>query len=114
METTRDWLLTICMQEGITLPELPPIPQRYGIACPIIDGIFVLGKGFVQFDNLAPGFLPPEQRPKHPEMRYYIGKTRDGTLLTFFIFLTYVAAGLRAEIPELFPYLRHFSVDVVP
>jgi hypothetical protein len=35
-------------------------------------------------------------------------------LLTFFIFLTYVAAGLRAEIPELFPYLWHFSVDVVP
>jgi hypothetical protein len=113
METTREWLLTICTEEGIKLPELPATPQRYGIACPTIDGIFVLGKGFVQFDNLAPGFLPPEQRPKHPEMRYYVGKTRDGTLLTFFMFLTHVAGSLRAEIPELFPYLRHFSVDVV-
>jgi uncharacterized protein DUF6602 len=115
METTREWLLALCTEEGIRLPELPPlVQQRYGIACPTIDGIFVLGKGFVQFDNLAPGFLPPDQRAKHPEMRYYIGKTGDGTLLTFFIFLTHVVAGLRAEIPDLFPYLQYFSVDVVP
>ena len=113
METTREWLLTICTEEAINLPELPPIPQRYAIACPTIDGIFILGKGFVQFDNLSPGFLPPEQRLNYPEMRYYIGKTEDGTLLTFFIFLTHLAASLRAEIPDLHPYLRHFSVEVV-
>ena len=73
-----------------------------------------MGKGFVQFDNLVPGFLPPDQRTQHPEMRYYIGKTTNGTLLTFFVFLTDVVAGLVAEIPDLSPYLRHFSVDVVP
>ena len=115
LETAREWLLTLCTEEKIVLPELPPlIQQRYGIGCPTIDGIFLLGKGFVQFDNLVPGFLPPDQRTQHPEMRYYIGKTTNGTLLTFFVFLTDVVAGLVAEIPDLSPYLRHFSVDVVP
>jgi hypothetical protein len=115
METTREWLLALCREEGIALPELPPlVEQRYGIACPTIDGIFVLGKGFVQFDNLAPGFLQPEQRIQHPEMRYYIGKTGNGTLLTFFVFLMHAVAGLLADIPDLRPYLHDFSVDVVP
>jgi hypothetical protein len=114
LETIRDWLVSLCAEEGIELPLLPPVvEQRYNVACPTIDGVFLLGQGFVQFDNQPLGFLRPEQRLKNPEMRYYIGKTADGTLLTFFLFLTSATAGLVSQAPNLVPYLATFAIEVV-
>lgn len=113
LETVRDWLISLCAEEGIELPLLPStVEQRYGVACPTIDGIFLLGRGFIQFDNQPFGFLRPELRAKYPEMRYYTGKTANGTLLTFFVFLATVVGGVVSQTPNLLPYLSNFAVEL--
>jgi len=113
METVRNWLEEAHREENIPVPHLPiDRAARYAVAAPSLDGVFLLGKGFVQFDNLPIGFVHPEVREQHPDLRYYIGNTTDGTLFVFFIFLTNATAGLFAESPRLDGYLTGFEIHV--
>lgn len=111
METVRTWLLEVHAEEGLPIPDLS-LDKRQEIASSSVDGIFVLGNGFVQFDNLNIGFVRDAQRTENPALRYYCGTTLDGTLLVFFLFLTYAASGLIAEWPDLVKYLDGFSISV--
>jgi len=113
METVRNWLNEIHHEEAITVRDLPTDPTtRYSVAAPSVDGVFILGKGFVQFDNLPIGFVHPEARGGRPDLWYYIGSTADGTLFVFFMFLTNATAGVFAESPKLDAYLAGFGVQV--
>jgi hypothetical protein len=109
METVRNWVLEIHTEEGLAIPDLSA-GNRYEIASSSIDGVFMLGRGFVQFDNLSIGFVSAERRQQHPAMRYYCGTTADGALLVLFTFLTYATAGLISEWPNLESYLTGFTV----
>ena len=61
METVRKWLVEIHAEEGLTIPDLPD-GKRNEIPSASIDGVFLLGRGFVQFDNLSIGFVSDEKR----------------------------------------------------
>ncbi|MBI3048124.1 MAG: hypothetical protein HYY76_07400 [Acidobacteria bacterium] len=111
METVRKWLEEIHAEEGLTIPDLAA-GKRYEIPSASIDGVFLLGRGFVQFDNLSIGFVSDEKRQQNPAIRYYCGTTADGTLLVFFVFLTYATAGLISEWPDLVAYLKDFTISV--
>ena len=114
MKTVRNWILELHAEEGVALPQLPGDDAgRHGVAAASIDGVFLLGRGFVQFDNLPIHFVSAEARRDHPDMRYYVGSTADGTLLVFFVFLAFVAAGLIVESSNLAPYLDGFQTDVI-
>lgn len=112
LATVRGWIDEIHQEEGIPVPELPVGDARNSVAAPSVDGVFLLGKGFVQFDNLPLTFVSGELRSQNPALRYYIGTTEDGTLLAFFMFLTSASAGLLGESPNLNGYLASFAVTV--
>ncbi len=111
LETVRKWLLEIHDEEGLMIPDLS-VGKRDEIASASVDGVFLLGKGFVQFDNLAISFVSDEKRQANPAMRYYCGSTADGTLLVFFVFLTYATAGIVSEWARLEAYLAGFTLGV--
>ncbi len=112
-ETARNWLNEIHQEEGIDVPALPlDAAARYAVASPSVDGIFLLGRGFVQFDNLPISFISQEQRVAHPDLRYYNGTAVDATLLTFFLFLTHATAGVVAEWSDMVRYLAGFELQV--
>ena len=88
----------------------PSLEARLPIASPTVDGVFVLGRGFIQFDNRPIGFTTDELRKAHPDLHWGIADTPDGNLLLLFLFLTTAASGVSGSWLEPLPYVRTFNV----
>lgn len=91
--------------EGVTLSPLPSISDsRYGTPAPSLDGVFVLGKGFIVFDNTP-------LRIREPELpsRRWVGLHADhGALLSFLLYLVQTTLHRSA-----FPFpLRKYLVPI--
>jgi hypothetical protein len=71
MKTVYDWINPIYSSEGIAYPSMDPAKSRdVNFPSLSIDGIFVLGKGFVNFHNTPIGFLKKEVYDQNPEIMY--------------------------------------------
>lgn len=69
LETVRDWINSALAQESIPNPQLPPTHQeRLGRPSPALDGVFILGKGFLLYDNQVINFMSDEDRARYPEL----------------------------------------------
>ena len=111
MKTVHSWLGPIHATENILIPTLPISEQdRVAVASPTIDGIFVLGRGFVAFDNTPIGFLTEPIRRQHPTTRWTIGEADRGSLLWLFSLLTIGISGVRGAWLNPIPYLTDFAV----
>jgi hypothetical protein len=111
MKTVHGWIDSLHKVEGISIPQMPATGEaRVGIASPSLDGIFVLGRGFVQFDNAPMGFANDEIRKQHPDVAWVIGDTPRGSILLLFLGLTMAVSGTTAEWLEPGPYLTDFSL----
>jgi len=87
MTTVHNWIETIYKEEKIAYQAMPENARaRLGIASPALDAIFVLGKGFVQFDNFILSFINDEMRRKNPNSHWMVVKLEEGVC---FIFLPY-------------------------
>jgi hypothetical protein len=75
--------------------------------------VFVLGKGFVHFDNSPLGFVPPELRLAHPDRCWVLADSPGGNLLLLFLLLTQAASGLAAASIDPIPYLSGLEKPVV-
>jgi hypothetical protein len=94
METVHGWIEKIYEEEGIQYPAMPPTKaERFKIPSPAIDAIFILGKGFLQFDNFPAGFIQDSMRTSDPESKWGIADMDKGSLLMLFIFLTQAITG---------------------
>lgn len=106
METIHGWIPEHQEKLGIQRQPLPQEHQkRMKFASESIDGVFVLEKGFVHFDNVPFGFVPSEARKKYPQARWVILEASKGSLLTLFLYLQYAATSLAAESLDHIPYL---------
>jgi len=109
METVRDWVNAALVQESIANPQLPPTYQeRLGHSSPALDGVFILGKGFLLYDNQVISFMTDEHRAQHPDVRLVFGDSPDQNLLLLFLILTVATSGVsgswldpRHYVPEL-------------
>ena len=111
MKTVAGWFPALHAECGITLPQMPPtIEGRIPIASPTIDGIFVLGHGFIQFDNSPIGFTTDQTRLAHPDLHWGIADTPDGNLLLLFLCLTTAASGISATTLNPLSYVSTFRV----
>jgi hypothetical protein len=89
MQTVYGWLEDIHSLEGIRCPAATNTGlTRLKMVSPSLDAIFVLGRGFVQFDNMPISFLDDETRTKHPDARWVIANSPDNNLFLMFLFLT--------------------------
>jgi len=111
MQTAHTWVKEVYQAEGIVEPEMPPEQDRSAIAGPALDGVFVLGKGFLNFDNAPYGFIQPEHRKAHPEIRWAIVQADRGSLLSFFLLLTVATSNLEGAFLNPLPYLTDFRVN---
>jgi len=110
METVHTWIKEIYQSEGLAEPDMPAEGDRSRIAGPAIEGVFVLGKGFLNFDNAPYGFVQPELRKAHPQVKWAIANTERGSLLSLFLLLTVATSSLQGAWLNPLPYLEKFKV----
>jgi hypothetical protein len=111
MKTVHGWIDPIHKAEGIVYPTVGSSPdQRLRVKSPSLDGIFVLGRGFLQFDNMPIGFITDAMRQQHPDTHWAIGDTPRGALLLLFMCLTMAISGTVAENLDPMPYLADFKI----
>lgn len=111
METAHKWVKDVYQSEGITEPDMPVESDRSSIASPALEGVFVLGKGFLNFDNAPYGFVQQELREAHPQIRWVIANSDRGSLLSLFILLTVATSNLQGAWLNPLPYLEKFNVS---
>lgn len=112
MRTCLGWIQEIHASLGITYsPMGVTLEERVGIASPSLDGIFVLGKGFIQFDNSPLGFLKDEARAQNPGVRWTAADTQENNLLLLFTSLTQAVSGISGSWLDPVPYLSSVSLS---
>lgn len=95
METVYSWIEEFHKELGISNPPMPDSGGgRLAIASPSIDGIFVLGRGFLYFDNVAIGIITDDHRRIKPDIRWAIVNIETGALLFLFVQLTSATSNL--------------------
>lgn len=94
MKTVVNWFPDLHKASDIELPPMPPTNiERYKVASPGVDGVFVLGKGFIQFDN-SPSCINTQDKPlTDPRLHWNVVNTKDTSLLMLFLALTTAANG---------------------
>lgn len=114
MQTVCKWITEIHASEGISYPPMSNAPhERPQVASPSLDAVFILGKGFIYFDNVPFGFITDEERTRHPQRKWVLGNMSDGNLLLLFIFLTQAVSGVTGSWLNPLPYLANFSISGV-
>ncbi len=112
IETVYGWLPQISDTEGIVYPEIPASDEaRLKTASPSLDGVFILGKGFIHFGNAPVGFFRSEARSANTGAKWAIGETPCGSLLLLFVLLTVAVSGTTVGWLDPMPYLKSFSVE---
>jgi hypothetical protein len=111
MQTVYGWLNEIHETLAIANPMLSQnANERLAQASTSIDGVFVLDKGFIYFDNTRTGFANAETRAEHPNLKWVFGNTNTGNLLLFFTFLHGATANIEGRWLNPIPYLASFNV----
>jgi len=115
MRTVLGWIQAIHPSLGISYPPMgKTYAERIKVASPSLDGIFVLGKGFIQFDNTPIGFLTDEARAQNSRIRWSVADSSDNNLLLLFITLTQAVSGISGAWLNPVPYLSSVSLAGIP
>lgn len=84
--TVHSWLQALHMDLGIDYPEMRgPLDRWHQQASPSVDAVFLLGRGFVLFNNQPFRVLPEDQYS--PRTRWTIGEAARGSLAMLFALL---------------------------
>jgi hypothetical protein len=112
MDTVYGWIPKIYQSEGITSSNLPiESNQRIQQASPAIDGVFVLEKGFLYYDNIPMGFAIEEDRKTNPNLKWLFADSKTGNLLLLFLFLQGATQNVQGKWLNPRPYLSNFQVQ---
>jgi hypothetical protein len=88
MNTVYEWIQRLRTEEHFDFPALPvAADQRPYIPCPGLDAIFILGKGFLYFDNTPFGWMPQPERERNPRISWVWTDQAEGNFLYFFLLL---------------------------
>jgi hypothetical protein len=109
MATIYGWIENIYKQLNLFDPILGPWPGRAQVQSRSLDGIFILGQGYIIFDNsvLAAAFLKEEQRAGH-EVRWLVVQQPSGSLFVFFMMLTMARSGAAMRVFQAGQYVDGF------
>lgn len=110
METVHTWVKEVYATKGIVEPDMPAEGDRTVIASPALDGVFLFGKGFLNYDNAPYGFIRDGVRKSHPTVRWAIANADHGSLLSLFTALTVATSNIEGAWLNPLPYLSAFKV----
>lgn len=88
LETVYNWIAPIHTELSIEYPPFPHPHFRDQMISPSIDGVFLLGTGFLYFGNTKVGFLRNEDIRQFPDTRWIYANQSEGSLLLLFLLLT--------------------------
>jgi hypothetical protein len=112
MRTVHNWIEPLHRELGIVDPILPTEPvDRIQVPSPSLDGVFVLGRGLLYFDNTPLGFMVDPARRARPDMRWVMADTTHGNLMMLFLALTAASSGIHGSWVNPGHYLRDFEVS---
>lgn len=112
MDTVYKWIPQIHSSLGVSTPSLPcDRDARLATPSPSIDGVFVLNKGLLYFDNVVYGFVTQEARVKHPDVKWFYADSTDGNLLFLFLLLQTATANIEGQWLNAAPYMKSFTVQ---
>ncbi|QRK06740.1 hypothetical protein JQX13_42840 [Archangium violaceum] len=95
ISTVHGWVGPTYRRHGIPDTALPTDPiARVSTASTALDGVIVLGKGFMYYDNVPFGFIRDDKRTQHPDAKWVFADTATDNLLLLFLFLTTAARGV--------------------
>lgn len=105
-----EWIKRLEGELNFKYPEMPPDQQgRMNISSPGIDGIFILGKGFVHFDNFMIDCVKPEIRQENQWIRWVFCGSEVLSLLLLFLNLSQVVCSFPQKAIKLIPYLKEMD-----
>jgi len=107
MGTVQGWFGPICKTLGIEYPVLGPSRDaRQATASPSVDGVFVLGRGCVHFDNMPISLASNEVLARRPDIAQWVQiDCGTGGLLLLFLFLIQAVSGVSASWLNPIPYV---------
>jgi hypothetical protein len=111
MESVQNWIKEVYSASGLSEPAFNVGIDRMSIASSALDGVFVLGKGFLNFDNAPYGFMTDQTRQSHPNLRWVIANSDRGSLLSLFIGLTAATSNVEGAWFNPLPYLSAFRIS---
>lgn len=112
MATVYGWLVQIHSTLSVLTPKLPLGDERLSVPAPSVDGVFVLGKGFLYFANVPYGHTHEEHHRAQPELRWVYADGLDGNLLLLFLFLQTATSNVEGKWLNPVPYLANTHKDV--
>lgn len=111
MGTVYNWIPPIHNDLGIVVADLPlDQQQRLQTPSPSLDGVFILNKGFLYFDNVPNGFAIEQARVEHPNIKWLFADSSSGNLLLLFLFLQMATANVEGKWLNPIPYLAGVNV----
>jgi len=91
METVLGWIEKKSKTHGIVYPNLDAnLQERLKVTSPALDAVFILGKGFVHYDNIPISFIHQEIREKEENRhkKWCVVDNDKGALMMLFSILT--------------------------
>jgi hypothetical protein len=111
MDTVCDWIPKLHSRLQIPCQALPTDhDERMKTAAPSIDAVFVLGKGFIYYDNIPVGFATDQVRCDMPDGKWVTVDSESGALLMFFMLLQNATTGIEGRWLQIGPYLESFKI----
>jgi hypothetical protein len=108
MDTVHRWIKNAEQAQQLNQAQLPAVrAERHATLSQGIEGVFVLGKGFVLHDTGPVSLLDDAIIATNPALRYQIVNGPDGNLLMLFLLLTQTVSNLVAQWPDLIPYVAN-------
>ncbi len=113
MKTVHGWIATEYQKRGIPYTRLPQGGPRLNTPADAVDGVMILGRGLLYFDNFPMGFSTDEMRESNPAMNWIFSDTATGNLLFLFLAIQQATTNLEGKWLNPIPYLQSFQVPNV-
>jgi hypothetical protein len=107
ISTVMAWVNAIEAEHGLNTERLPATrAERASVMSESLEGVFLLGRGAVIFDNAPISLISDDALLANPAIKYSMISGADGNLLWLFLLLTMAGSNLVGQWPNLIPYLQ--------
>jgi len=110
VETVYKWIKRLESELEFQYQMMPASKEkRIDICSPGLDGVFILGKGFIHFDNFMIDCVHRNIRADNPSMKWVMVTSETANLLVLFLNLSQIICSYPQKAIQLIPYLKEMN-----